>query len=143
MKLLLDTHCLIWALADSPQLGDAARVVMARAEEIAFSEASVWEIGLKWRKGKIKLQPRRVFEQALQDGQPPQQPGGQPVGPPQQGQQPHQQPGGQLVGQPKAVPPSPPWERGIERRLDRVEELVMEMRDTLQRLERGPCGSKS
>ena len=74
-------------------------------------------------------------QQALQDGQPPQQPGGQPVGPPQQGQQPHQQPGGQLVGQPKAVPPSPPWERGIERRLDRVEELVMEMRDTLERLE--------
>lgn len=68
MKLLLDTHCLIWALADAPQLSDAARVVMARAEEIAFSEASVWEIGLKWRKGKIKLQPRRVFEQALQDG---------------------------------------------------------------------------
>lgn len=68
MKLLLDTHCLIWALADAPELSEAARLVMARAEEIAFSEASVWEIGLKWRKGKIKLQPRRVFEQALQDG---------------------------------------------------------------------------
>ena len=94
----------------------------------------------------------RQPQQALQDGQPPQQPvgqpvlhpqqlqpqqqpGGQPVGPPQQGQQPHQQPGGQLVGQPKAVPPSPPWERGIETRLDRVEALVMEMRDTLVRLE--------
>ena len=68
MKLLLDTHCLIWALADAPELGAGARAIMARAEEIAFSEASVWEIGLKWRKGKIKLQPRRVFEQALQDG---------------------------------------------------------------------------
>ena len=96
--------------------------------------------------------PWRQPQQALQDGQPPQQPGGQlvrqpqqlqpqqqpggqPVGPPQQGQQPHQQPGGQLVGQPKAVPPSPPWERGIETRLDRVEALVMEMRDTLVRLE--------
>ena len=81
----------------------------------------------------------RQPQQALQDGQPPQQPVGQPVlhpqGPPQQGQQPHQQPGGQLVGQPKAVPPSPPWERGIETRLDRVEALVMEMRDTLVRLE--------
>ncbi len=68
MKLLVDTHCLIWALADAPELGAGARAIMARAEEIAFSEASVWEIGLKWRKGKIKLQPRRVFEQALQDG---------------------------------------------------------------------------
>ena len=62
MKLLLDTHCLIWALADAPQLNAAARSLMARADEVAFSEASVWEIGLKWRKGKINLQPRRVVE---------------------------------------------------------------------------------
>jgi PIN domain nuclease of toxin-antitoxin system len=68
MKLLLDTHCLIWALADAPALSAAARAAMARAEEVAFSEASVWEIGLKWRKGKINLQPRRVVEQALRDG---------------------------------------------------------------------------
>lgn len=68
MKLLLDTHCLIWALSDAPELSAAARVSMARADEVAFSEASVWEIGLKWRKGKINLQPRRVVEQALRDG---------------------------------------------------------------------------
>ena len=68
MKLLLDTHCLIWALADAPELSAAARSLMARADEVAFSEASVWEIGLKWRNGKINLQPRRVVEQALRDG---------------------------------------------------------------------------
>ncbi len=68
MKLLLDTHCLIWALADAPELNAAARAAMAKADEVAFSEASVWEIGLKWRKGKINLQPRRVAEQALRDG---------------------------------------------------------------------------
>ena len=68
MKLLLDTHCLIWALTDAPALSAAARAAMARADEVAFSEASVWEIGLKWRKGKINLQPRRVVEQALRDG---------------------------------------------------------------------------
>ena len=42
--------------------------VMARADVVAFSEASGWEIGLIWRKGKINLQPRRVAEQALRDG---------------------------------------------------------------------------
>ena len=68
MKLLLDTHCLIWALVDAPELDAAARAAMARAEEVAFSEASIWEIGLKWRKGKINLQARRVVEQALRDG---------------------------------------------------------------------------
>jgi len=68
MKLLLDTHCLIWALTDAPALSARARTTIARAEVVGFSEASVWEIGLKWRKGKINLQPRRVVEQALRDG---------------------------------------------------------------------------
>ena len=68
MKLLLDTHCLIWALTDDPALNTSARTAIARADEVAFSEASVWEIGLKWRKGKINLQPRRVVGQALRDG---------------------------------------------------------------------------
>ena len=68
MKVLLDTHCLIWALNDDPSLSASARRTLARAEEVGFSEASVWEIGLKWRKGKINLQPRRVVEQALRDG---------------------------------------------------------------------------
>lgn len=68
MKLLLDTHCLVWALTDSPALKDAARGAIARAAEVWFSEASVWELGLKWRKGKISLQPRRAVDQALRDG---------------------------------------------------------------------------
>lgn len=68
MKLLLDTHCLIWALGDSPSLSDTMRGAIARAESVCFSEASIWEIGLKWRKGKISLQPRRIVDQALRDG---------------------------------------------------------------------------
>lgn len=39
--------------------------------EAWFSEASIWELGLKWRKGKIGLQPRRAFEQAQRDRFPP------------------------------------------------------------------------
>mgnify|MGYP003340802220 CR=1 FL=1 len=68
MKLLLDTHCLIWALYNAPELNEAAHSAIARADEVAFSEASVWEIGLKWRKGKIGLQPRRVVNHALKNG---------------------------------------------------------------------------
>lgn len=68
MKILLDTHCLIWALTNGPELDDKARAALMRAEEVAFSEASVWEIGLKWRKGKIAVHPRTVVEQALRDG---------------------------------------------------------------------------
>ena len=67
MNLLLDTHCLIWALTDAPELGAAARRAIAAAGSVWFSEASVWELGLKWRRGKIALQPRRIVEQALRD----------------------------------------------------------------------------
>jgi PIN domain nuclease of toxin-antitoxin system len=67
VNLLLDTHCLLWALTDAPQLDRAARRAIAAADCVWFSEASVWELGLKWRKGKIGMQPRRIVEQALRD----------------------------------------------------------------------------
>lgn len=68
MRLLLDTHCLIWLLTDAPQLDAAARRAVADAESVWFSDASIWELGLKWRKGKIALPPRQVLRQALANG---------------------------------------------------------------------------
>ena len=68
MKILLDTHCLIWALTDAPELGESSRRALTDAESAWFSEASIWELGLKWRKGKINVQPRRIHSQALHDG---------------------------------------------------------------------------
>lgn len=68
MKLLLDTHCLIWLLIDAPQLNAAARRNIASSESVWFSDASVWELGLKWRTGKIAIQPRRIARQAITNG---------------------------------------------------------------------------
>lgn len=68
MKLLLDTHCLIWLLSDAPELNDRARAAINDAEGVWFSDASIWELGLKWRKGKIGVQPRRISERALRNG---------------------------------------------------------------------------
>lgn len=68
MKLLLDSHCLLWVLTDAPQLDEAARQTICAADSVWFSHASIWEFGLKWRKGKIAAQPRRVAQQALQNG---------------------------------------------------------------------------
>ena len=68
MRLLLDTHCLVWLLTDAPQLGPGARRSLADAESVWFSDASLWELGLKWRKGKIAVQPRRIMRQALSNG---------------------------------------------------------------------------
>lgn len=67
MNLLLDTHCLIWVLLDHERLTVTAKRYIQEAELVWFSEASIWEIGLKWRKGKINLAPRLAFEQAVKD----------------------------------------------------------------------------
>lgn len=68
MRILLDTHCLIWLLDDSPSLSVKARRLILDAAEVYFSSASIWEIGLKWRKGKISVQPRLVAQAAMASG---------------------------------------------------------------------------
>lgn len=48
MKILLDTHVIIWALSNSPKLPDEARkVIMDPKNEIFVSVLSMWEIELK------------------------------------------------------------------------------------------------
>lgn len=54
MRLLLDTHALLWWWYQAPQLGEAARTEMANREnEVFVSAASAWEIATKVRKGQL------------------------------------------------------------------------------------------
>ena len=54
MNLLLDTHTLIWALSDNPELTAAAREAIVEGNNIVFvSAASVWEISIKRALGKL------------------------------------------------------------------------------------------
>lgn len=53
MRLLLDTHALIWALGDSPRLSPRARAVIDAADMILISAVSAYEICLKHRLGKL------------------------------------------------------------------------------------------
>ena len=56
MRLLLDTHVVLWALADSPRLSKSARQLLADSEnECWVSSASVWEIAIKVVLGKYAL----------------------------------------------------------------------------------------
>ena len=58
MRVLLDTHALLWWWTDSPSLSSTAReVIAAPANEIFVSTASVWEIRTKQRLGKLSLIP--------------------------------------------------------------------------------------
>lgn len=48
MRLLLDTHILLWALTDDPLLPSAVRtLILDESNEIAYSVASTWEVSIK------------------------------------------------------------------------------------------------
>lgn len=54
-RLLLDTHALLWWLADDPQLGQQARSLIADdRNEVCVSAASLWEIAIKKSLGKLR-----------------------------------------------------------------------------------------
>ena len=54
MRLLLDTHALLWWLFDDPKLPTTAReVIGAPANDVYVSAASAWEISTKHRLGKL------------------------------------------------------------------------------------------
>lgn len=54
MRLLLDTHALLWWLAGDPQLSAAARGAIADEDNPVYvSAASAWEVATKHRIGKL------------------------------------------------------------------------------------------
>jgi len=56
VKLLLDTHVLLWWLADAPELSPTARERIAdRSNFVMVSAASIWEIRIKESIGKLSL----------------------------------------------------------------------------------------
>lgn len=63
MKLLLDTCTFLWLITDAAELSAVARQRFADpANEVFLSAASAWEIGVKWRRGRLPLpQPPPSF----------------------------------------------------------------------------------
>lgn len=69
MKLLLDTHLLLWAAAGADRLPpDAQRLMGAPENELFFSVASLWEIVIKRGLGRddFRVDPR-VLRRSLLD----------------------------------------------------------------------------
>ena len=54
MKLLLDTHVFLWAVSADRRLTAAARARISAAQSVYVSAASIWEIAIKARLGKIR-----------------------------------------------------------------------------------------
>ena len=56
MKLLLDTQCWLWWFSEPEKLNEEAiEQIVTETNEIWFSVASVWEIGIKVAIGKLPL----------------------------------------------------------------------------------------
>jgi PIN domain nuclease of toxin-antitoxin system len=54
VRLLVDTHVLLWWLADDASLGDEARESISASDSSVFvSAASAWEIAIKQALGKL------------------------------------------------------------------------------------------
>jgi PIN domain nuclease of toxin-antitoxin system len=69
MKLLLDTHVLLWAAGSPAQLPPAARAMLDDPDnELLFSAASLWEIAIKRGLGRADFQvDARVLRRGLLD----------------------------------------------------------------------------
>lgn len=58
MRLLLDTHALLWWVANDPRLSAVAGEVLGdEAHEVFVSAASAWEVATKVRLGKLVAGP--------------------------------------------------------------------------------------
>lgn len=55
MRLLLDTHVVLWQLSGERALGSHARAALGSATELRFSVVSFAEIGIKVAVGKLEV----------------------------------------------------------------------------------------
>lgn len=60
MRLLLDTHVYLWAVAGAPRLGPAARRLIEGADQVYVSAVSIWEAAIKARLGKLQVDPHEL-----------------------------------------------------------------------------------
>lgn len=56
MRLLLDTHVLLWALEPDQRLGSRARTIIdSRESSVWVSAVVAWEIAIKFALGRLRL----------------------------------------------------------------------------------------
>ena len=71
MRILLDTHLLLWAVASSRRLPKEARsLILDTVNEVFYSAASVWEVAIKstLRRGDFKANPTVLVRALARSG---------------------------------------------------------------------------
>lgn len=71
MRLLLDTHVVLWWLNDGPQLNQKVRGLLAsRSVELFVSVATPWEVAIKYRLGKLSESGAKLMTELDAQGLP-------------------------------------------------------------------------
>jgi PIN domain nuclease of toxin-antitoxin system len=68
MRLLLDTHVLLWVMADDSSLSPEVRATIGKAEVVYASAVSIWEVSIKASLGKLKIDQVRFMERLQEAG---------------------------------------------------------------------------
>ena len=71
MRLLLDTHILLWTISTPERVGaEALSAIKSPANEVLFSAVNIWEIAIKFRLGyrDFIAYPDEVLIEALDIG---------------------------------------------------------------------------
>jgi PIN domain nuclease of toxin-antitoxin system len=64
MRVLLDTHIILWFLCDDQNLsGEAKRIILEPGNAIYVSDISFWEIQLKVMSGKLDVDLQALIHQ--------------------------------------------------------------------------------
>ena len=67
MRCLLDTQVMLWWLLDDPRLGAESRELLA-SRPCLVSVASIWEVDIKHRIGKLEVSPIVFRDQSIAAG---------------------------------------------------------------------------
>ena len=68
MHILLDTHIYFWHVSDDERLSKDARSLILEAESIHISAASLWEIAIKVKLGKLNADLGRLIAEMEPSG---------------------------------------------------------------------------
>ena len=71
MRLLLDTHVLLWVLLQPGRLDrQTLQAIEEKSNEVLFSAATIWEIAIKagFRRSDFTVDPRTIVHAALDTG---------------------------------------------------------------------------
>jgi PIN domain nuclease of toxin-antitoxin system len=70
MRLLLDTHIVLWWLADDTTLADDLKALLDHEPEVYVSAATTWEVAIKQAIGKLKVPvdlPERIRDSGFRE----------------------------------------------------------------------------